>query len=331
MHRKFIVLLSVFLIVATCVIPAFAADLDYNDYIYNIEVDDDLDIVSVSIPVSTFSKITWRVWDRSVSGQPVVADTTGQSFTYAYNPSHQYLVNVNPFAGDYLDLSDIPDQTTIIFSYSVEGLAYAGDSGIRAAVTVNYYDANHGSLSYVNGPQQNGQFLEVNQVAYTISKPSGAAYARFGMNFVDLSVLGNSASTAELESVTFQFSISSLTRLQQETGRTNKLLDQIMNGYDPEPTPPSVQDSVDDMHDAEDEVIENFQPDRVYDDLDDMTVTILDQLVLFANAFGLITLMFNAFLAIPELGLLAYISLCIGLLAALLGIAFSFVSKGGSS
>ena len=329
MKRKIPILITAVAIFIACAVPAFAAEIDYNDYITNENVSGDDTIVDVSIPIDVFHSIQWRLWNRTNGTWPLLVEAYGKSFTHSYSQSLDYALTVAPFGTDVLDVRDIPDGTVLTFSYTVHGAAYSGESGLPARIGMSYYDANGKSLGFVNGAFQTGQFLEDNAVSFTLDKPDGCVSVKPALTFDSFNPIGNQTYTFTLESVSFRFSVDSLLKLQQETGRTNKLLEQIMNGYDPDPEIPPVNDDVDDMHQAEDEVIEQFQPDRVYDDLDDMTVTILDNLVLLANAFGLITLMFDALLGIPELGLLAYISLCLGLLAALLGIGVAVISSKG--
>lgn len=330
MKRKLIVLLSVISILFCVAIPCFAADIDYNDYIYNVELDGDNDIVSVSIPVSSLTSINWRVWDRSASGQPLVAEAYGSSFSYAYNPSKTYMLAVAPFYGDFLDLRDIPDGTTITFSYSVTGAAYAGESGIQARVNATYYGSQHQNLHYVNGPVQGGQFFESNEVAYTLDKPTGASFGRFGISFVDFTMLGSGTRTVTLDSVTFKFSIASLTRLQQETGRTNKILSQIEDKIDGiidyVPTPGDPSDGLGDaFDDAEQEVVDKVETGR--DEID----TIIDEFAIYLDEFlpGIVVVSnwLTVLLEVKFIRVLLFFSLAFGMCGLFLGVANSFRGK----
>lgn len=330
MKRKLCILFTVLSILVCFAVPCFAADIDYNDYIYNVELDGDNDIVSVSIPVSSLSSIGWRVWDRTASGQPLVAESYGSSFSYAYNPSKTYMMAVAPFSGDYLDLRDIPDGTTIVFSYSVIGAAYSGDSGIQARVNANYYSSEYQNLKYVNGPLQGGQFLESNEVAYTLDKPDGTSFGRFGISFIDVTMLGSGTRTVTLDSVTFKFSIASLIRLQQETGRINKILTLIQDKLDgitdyvPVPSDPSggLGDAFDD---SEQEVIDKVESGR--DEID----TIIDEFAIYLEEFlpGIVVVSnwLTVLLELKFIRVLLFFSLAFGMCGLFLGVANSFRGK----
>ena len=67
MKRRFVLLLAVSLVIVVVAVPCLAADIDYNDFVYNIDSDGESDIVSVSIPVSfVIASIMVRHCDCSV-------------------------------------------------------------------------------------------------------------------------------------------------------------------------------------------------------------------------------------------------------------------------
>lgn len=329
MKRRFVLLLAVSLVIVVVAVPCLAADIDYNDFVYNIDSDGESDIVSVSIPVSTFTRIEWRLWDRTDGEWPLLASGTGSSYSYAFNSSKIYSVTCNPFSGDYLVLEDIPDGTVITFSYDINGAAYAGDSGIRARISVTYFDDNYNSLGYFNGTFVSGQYLEMNEVSYTVAKPAGAKYMIAAMTFDDFVPLGSNTYTLTLDAVTFQFSISSMLRLQQETGRTNKLLESIQDQLDeitdrePEPIEPTWGESAGDAEEKEDQIIDQLDPDQVTNDLADMHLTLVDNLLLYTNAFAAISAIWILITDLPFIKIILYCSLLFGLLAAFLGMGLA--------
>lgn len=322
MKRKIPILITAIAILIACAVPAFAAEIDYNDYITNENISGDNTIVDVSIPIDAFSQIQWRLWNRTNGTWPLLAEFFGKSFTYSYSQSVDYALTVAPFGSDFLDVRDMPDGTVLTFTYLVSGAAYAGDSGLPARIGMTYYDANGKSLGFVNGNFQSGQFLEDNAVSFTLDKPEGCVSVKPALTFDSFNPIGNQSYTFTLTSVSFQFSIDSLLRLQQETGRTNKILEEIQDkidgitDYEPEPTVPG--DGIGDaLDDAEDELMDNVQGGM--SELDDYTGGFLEWLLGSATAFIAIKSLLGTIMEVQMYHDLLYASLTLGSFALLLG------------
>lgn len=330
MKRKLFVLLTVIAIIICVALPCFAAEIDFNDYITNESVSGDNSILTVSIPVDEFNGIQWRLWNRTTGSWPLLTESYGKSFTYSYSQSMDYALTVAPFGTDVLDVRDIPDGTVLTFSYIVSGAAYAGDSGLPARIGMSYYDANGNSLGYVNGNFESGQFLEDNAVSFTLDKPDGCVSIKPALTFDGFNPIGNQSYTFTLTSVSFQFSIDSLLRLQQETGRTNKILEQIedkidgITDYIPVPSDPSggLGDAFDD---AEQEVIDKVETGR--DEID----TIIDEFAIYLEEFlpGIVVVSnwLTVLLELKFIRVLLFFSLAFGMCGLFLGVANSFRGK----
>ena len=324
MKRKVIVFLTVLAVLVCVALPCFAAEIDFNYYITNSSISGDDTIVDVSIPIDVFHSIQWRLWNRTNGTWPLLTESFGKSFTYTYSQSLEYALTVAPFGTDVLDVRDIPDGTILTFSYTVHGVAYSGESGLPARIGMSYYDANGKSLGFVNGAFQTGQFLEDNAVSFTLDKPVGCVSVKPALTFDSFNPIGNNTYTLTLESVSFRFSIDSLLKLQQETGRTNKILTQIMNGEVPDVTIPGDQSGeldqiTDDVVQQQLEIIEYFQ--NLIDNFSDT----LDGL---GESISVFNTLLNVVLNIPFISFLLTASIVLGSVGAFLGIInFAFHRK----
>ena len=327
MKRKIPILITAIAILIACAVPAFGASPDF------ISIWNNLYDVSTYEGYSTYvfgmtsylEQAEWYV----VSDLATVASGTGKVITFPGAEDTRFSIYFRIPAGLF-DTKEFPVGTLLEWEIGYN-MAFAHDNdSISAEVTYNHV----GPSGEVSADETFGLYADSFNLAYDDTDPM---YTRRYMDevgyFFEFCVR---VETLTPGNKTFTLDWSDLYVIVNDDDFSTNLdqqirdkIDQIINGYDPDPETPPVNDDVDDMHQAEDEVLEQFQPDRVYDDLDDMTVTILDKLVLLVNAFGLITLMFDALLGIPELGLLAYISLCLGLLAALLGIGVAVISSKG--
>lgn len=330
MRRKIAVLLTLVFLIISVAVPCLASEIDFNDYITNESVSGDDTFVTVSIPLDSLS-VQWRLWNRTNGTWPLLQEFTGLSFTYTYSSSVDYALTINPFLSDSIDVRDIPDGTTLTFSYTASGVGYSGDSGIPARIGMTYLDENGNSLGYVNGSFYSGQFLEDNAVPFTLNKPDGTVSIRPSLTFDDFKPIGNVTATISLTGVSFQFSIDSLLRLQQETGRTNKILAQIQDKLDgitdyiPVPSDPSggLGDAFDN---AEQEVIDKVENGR--DEID----TIIDEFSVYLEEFlpGIVAVSnwLSVLLELKFIRVLLFFSLAFGMCGLFLGVANSFRGNG---
>lgn len=213
--------------------PASAASnnfLDYNDYISNIAVDGDNDLVTITIPLE-YSQVFVQ---ESYNGGEfhTVGEAIGGRLDLILHGTevNSYRVGFYGLSGsNKLIIDDIPNGTTFTQTYSVSALP---DSGI---VDTPYYGVYS---SYFN---QSGKYIGEKSeslgrvdwflpqsVTWVLDKPAGT----YAMNsYVYLRELVYSAADVSVEFVMkpliIQFSISSLYQLQQETKRTNEILDRV--------------------------------------------------------------------------------------------------------
>ncbi len=335
MKRRLALFFTVVFVLAVAAVPCMAAEIDFNDYITNESVSGDNTIVTVSIPLDELS-IQWILWDRTNGTWPLLKDYTGLTFTHTYSSTIDYGLTINPFLTDTIDVRDIPDGTVITFSYTAEGVGYSGDSGIRARIGITYLDENGKSLGYVNGTFSNGQFLEDNAVPYTLNKPDGTVSIRPSMTFDDFKPIGNVTATISLTGVSFQFSIDSLLRLQQETGRTNKILQNIQQTFDdfinrvPVPEAPEFQEPMEDVLQSEQNILDRLPMQSVLEEFRNKESLVEDGFQANASAFSLMVLIWEKFFMCNSwYEFLCYFSLVIGCVVSFVGITLAFVSKKG--
>lgn len=331
MKRKLLIFTTVLLLVLACAVPAWAADIDYNDYIVDVQSDGTTDNVTVAIPLDKLTSPFWRVW---TSNYQHVVDKYGLSITYTFGNTADYVLTFGPLKGDYLDLRDIPNGTDISFLFSCIGASYSGDSGIKAWISVTYFDANHVQCGYLNYPKVSGQFLEDTLLTCTLDKPSEAVYAQFSVSWESFHSLDTGAVTITCKEFTMELSISAMTRLQQETGRTNKLLEQIQGTVDefinrePEPNPPEFSDSMNDSLQAEQNILDRLPMASVLEEFRNKESLVGDGIIANTEAFRLFVLIWDKFfLYCSWYDFLIYFSLCTGCLMAFLGITTAFMSR----
>ena len=237
--KKFILLrlicmAMVILAVSLCVLPcSVSAAVDYNDYISNLKVDGDNDLVTVTFPGS-FSN-----WSVSQNGSEIYNGTSESFSGLPVDGLSGLQVFSNVFYGSgRLDVTNIPDGTSISGSYNVRinwstpttsafsyrktfVVHYLSSSGYVGSVVIDdstYDDTPPGTIGY-------GFTIPY---SFVMDKPDSAltAYFEFQIAFLSNS---NSASSlsASMSPMTMQMSISSLYRLQQQSGKTNKLLEDV--------------------------------------------------------------------------------------------------------
>ena len=112
--RVFVISLCIALIFAALVVSASAATLDYNDYITDIEVNGDLDLITVSFPTDAFHFNLYTVSNGelldSSSGSSCLFDLpAGVSLQLGFGPDFD------------ISLDNIPSDTqfTVVFDTSV--------------------------------------------------------------------------------------------------------------------------------------------------------------------------------------------------------------------
>lgn len=204
--------------------------LDYNDFITDVTVDADNDIVTVNIPVK-YSRITLTGSDGSVyhsfDGKLEAALGAGVDVTYS--------CSVFGNSRDYpISYENIPSDTVVDFSFSV---SYDGfTQGFTTPnISAGYYTLNANGNVIAQRTKSLGawNYGDLISTSFTIVRDQRAS------GFVSFVVLNPIQMFVEepnfsvnLESYTLTMSISSLYRLQEETGKTNELLQLISEKLD---------------------------------------------------------------------------------------------------
>lgn len=230
--RKIFILLRSFCLAVLCLIlvcPAVftvsAAGVDYKDYISNIEVDGDNDLVTVTIPAN---KQYWLFKNATDNSNRILGENGYLDFECDVGDKIELMLYV---FDPYLNLADIPNNTAFSFGFRFNWLGSYTDGMALPYVIMQqmYYDDNmsnlgDGSFSFGSVPlsgdfQGTGSILKV--------RPSGTATRmEFRLTMVDF-IAGSNWFEFQALPFTMTMSISSLYRLQQETGRTNELLEAV--------------------------------------------------------------------------------------------------------
>lgn len=333
--RILILSFCIIALVVVMVVPAIAAPLDYNDYITNITVDGDNDIVTVTIPASfsNFEVYTGGVKYTTVGSGidiPVIAEQSvsayinhiPQGFSVDNIPSGT-LVNISFFCG--FDSSF--DTPNVLSRYW-----YCNSSGsqVTDSVVTNFgKDGFSGRVNY----------------SFTINKPSGASSVSVRSDVTGLYPFYSGTFELYCYDTILTMSISSLYRLQQESGKTNEILtevekqladqgktlddvlgeqqetndklDEIINGT-VDPSAPAGSGSVGDLDDAEAGLREDSQAG-----LDQglaMQQSALGVFLQYASAFAAAGAVFEIFANIPFFSFLLYVSVALGVFGLLLNL-----------
>lgn len=205
------------LLVCALVLPASAATLDYNDYITNVTVDGDNDIVTVSLPVD---ECHIRLWS---SDSYLLAESYNNLLTYNFSSDADYTFEVFPIYPNDLLISNIPDGTLFVLKLDNDatGLGYYDLGRLTAEAYFVYYDPYH----EVNIPYSVYDMSD-STWAFELDKQS-SNHGDLVFRFMPVSFLESGRKSFSVESFTLQMSISSLYRLQQQTGKTNEILKQV--------------------------------------------------------------------------------------------------------
>lgn len=201
---------------------------DYNDYLKNVVVDGDNDICIVQYPLN------WASWLVYPPMADVVTAYGSSSVTWTdpgRSDGSRTGIYLFPFGANYersLDLSNIPSGTTVSCGISIDNSSVSFNTP-TVNVSIEYFNSDgvqiatmHSDSSFV---YESGIFKVTNIV---LDYPSGAASCNIRYNIQGFSTLAaNTRVTMTLVNFEMQFSISSMYRLQQQTGRTNKLLEEV--------------------------------------------------------------------------------------------------------
>ena len=217
--RSFSIVCAVAVVLSSMVFPALAVDyLNYRDFEVDVQVDGDNDIVKCVVPASFCT-----VGIRNEEWQ-VVAESKG-SLSYDVSANQKYYIYFWPLPA-ILSLRNIPDTTEFYFMIraDVSSKAFSTPS---CEMIYDYYEGDK-SVKIVSTPYGEVSFPFTFAADGVISKPSslvdGLGFSLWLRDFVPFS-----DSTLDLTAYDFQltFTISSLYRMQELTGESNELLDEV--------------------------------------------------------------------------------------------------------
>lgn len=321
--------------------------LNYRDFEVDVQVDGNNDIVKCVVPSSLCTVgIRNELWQ-------VVAESKG-SLSYDVSANQKYYIYFWPLPA-ILSLHNIPDTTEFYFMIraDVSNNAFSTPS---CEMIYDYYEGDK-SVKIVSTPYGEVSFPFTFAFDGVISKPSslvdGLGFSLWLREFVPFS-----DSTLDLTAYDFQltFTISSLYRMQELTGETNELLDEvnrqleeqgktmddvlnqqtqtndklddIING-EVNPEAPDGSDKVGDLDDAEGQLRDEAQVGL--DQGVEIQQSVLQILEEYANGFAVFSWLFGLFAKLPFFSGLLYVSVALGTVSALLNLGLSAQSASHRS
>lgn len=282
-------LTAVFVFWACFAFPASAAGLDYNDYVSNVMVDGDNDIVSVSFPTS------YAGWTAYENLTDLVGQGDGAVQWFSFSTYNQWQIICN-FPSATIDLSNIPNGTKVGF-----GVDLVIQRTSRMPFSQNYEE----EISIIYKLKDGTTSVQsLGSVTKTMSASDIFCYINLTSTGVPLQIPDNAdsmylelkvrshtgaaeywACKCNAQYFDMEMNISSLYRQQQLTGKTNKLLDEvnrqleeqgktmndILNGT-PEQNDQvggvvgDMEDSIDDFQNSMDQMADATLPPIEFDD-----------------------------------------------------------------
>lgn len=225
--RRLLSCCAIALIISLMAFSTLAAEtFDYNDYITNVTADGDNDLVSFQYPVD---RATWYASFSDGSGGSLFQGGTCEIWL---SSSAKYRFECRPFGGQMDDFNtlrcdNIPDGTLLEGTYVAhyEGGSYSVD---QVGGIIQWYSSSGSIVQNQTFALSNFPTItSVGTFSVELDKPTGAT------SFAVLLCAENFAPSyqgtvyLELNSCRFTMSISSLYRLQEQTGKTNELLDEV--------------------------------------------------------------------------------------------------------
>lgn len=365
--KRLIPLLVLPVLVVALVFPASAAEyplVDYNDYVYNTIFDGTNDHVYIRFPESLCNMQIWTYYPTT----QFIDSVAGNSATWELLEAYRYYSNAYPMgygidAADSpkLDLSNIPDGTSIHFDITYNWSYYDGETGLFNTPTYDAWAIYYNAAGYVVSSQQftagttPGQGQNPSDswsFDLTINKPNDAVSVFVYAQLDSMVVYEEGELTFTLSNFTMDFSVAALYRLQQQTSKnnallnsisnelaaqgdtieqfvaeqqqTNDLLDDMINGSVP-PSRPSWSDIEESLGDLEQDALGNVNNN--IDKIDDAFDSALDALVSYSQSIYAAAFIFNLLADIPFIGALLFVSLSLGVVASIFGVAASVLNR----
>lgn len=333
MKRRFALLLAVFLLVVAVAVPCMAATVDIQDYEYKVDVSGDNSIVYVSIPVSVFEGGQLRLWENDLT--TLLTTGYGDKLTFQALGLHSYGLSYVPTRQNKISVLDIPNGTEL----SITGrFDYTGSyfNQVDSRLTVDYFDRDGNSLgnqviAFESRPLDEPVFT------FVLQKPDDA-YS-MGLTFVmrDVQFTFNSSVTWTIESIDMAVTYDSLVYMQQQTGRTNKLLDKVLKQFDdflngPDDIEiPIFDESMNNAIQSEQNIMDRLPMQSVLEEFRNKESLVADGMQANTLAFMLFTSLWEKFFTFCTwYEFLCYFALVVGSLMAFVGITSAFISRKGN-
>lgn len=220
------------LVAVACVflltIPAMAASdrtiIDYNNYVTNTAVDGANDLVTVQFPTEwTY----WGVWIPYPSNSWQVRGY-GDTITWSANSARDLVMYpIGDSGSRLLDVSTIPNGST--FSFGVQFSADVAHEAGQWEIQVYYLDKD-GSMLSSEIVSMGSYTSDYADVSFAVDKPNNAYGMYFRFYIHNIEPIEYTTLTMHIVHFQLEMSISSLYRLQEQTGKTNELLKDVLNG-----------------------------------------------------------------------------------------------------
>lgn len=326
MKRFLFLFVCCIVIISTLVVSSFAAGydlIDYNDYVTDVKVDGDNDLVTITLPgnLSLVEVVRGDTWQYVLKSQ--------QSASFNPIVGLPYYINLQMLSSSKFDLSLFPDDTRVEYNYkitsgSTNSLTVIPSNSIYTQyfdIDGNYLTQNIVALPYIDDDLYiSGTY----SASTTITKPTNAVAFSGFLSIEGLRFANSSTISFSIDSVKLTFSISSLYRQQQLTGKTNELLEDIA-GYAPEVDTPEGGEAVGDVGDIESGLIEDVSG-GIHEIGNTMDGT-LTTLVKYANSlFGVAWLMGKLF-DITEFNDLVSVSMGLSVIVLLFSVSLTVSSS----
>ena len=327
--KRICILLMVFLLILALAVPVFAATLDPSDYQFSItSTGDGKSLVTYRIPSSHFANYSMTLFNSSASS--ILKKVYNSNLTYNVGTSQSYWIEVAPFGQDRLDVRDFPASFDIQFNidYTLTGASlYSVESEVRYQIW--WYDEDLNVLEHLVPTFDYG---DGGLFAQTIplTKPAGAVY--LGVVAQARNVWFTTAGSINFRFLDFRFTMdmADLAIMQQQTGKTNKLLQSIYDSLNtpPEHRPPGFVEDLDDYLDAEDGLLNKFN-DGTLENFGGQIGGVTTELMQYTGAFILLGRCINEITDVTWLNTILICSLGLGLLGSFLGIFVTTSKQSG--
>lgn len=347
------------LVVPFLLFPASAAEFDnyytYEELYHTVQLNEDATIVTVQVPLDTISFLFAR------AGNTGTYYDESNCFVFECAENVPYEIRIYSFSNRLFDIRDIPTGTEFTFDVSLDANIVAQCTGPDIRTAIYYYDINGIETSF-KGISHDGIGLKDHYVlSQKMEKAPGYSFASFGVKMLNFIPKDDFTGSITVNSFQMKMSIASLYWQEMQTGKTNAILtevekqleangkklddvidkidqngeklddvidgvqdngdklDEIING-EVNPERPEGSDSVDDLGKLEDELLGSAQ-----EGMDDYEVFIDESMSFIENhaqAFALMSIVFDSFLGVGWLHGIFVISLSLGIFGYLVNIAF---------